>query len=260
MESQSEKLDRAIRFYLGGLDSRTAAKEAGVHKDTLLHRMRKQGIARRTLSEAALLKSNTLTITPALVELIDGLMLGDGSIKKRSPSACIVLANKNKGFIDSTDTKLKALGIFSNIRLYRNTYYYLQTPYYPALCAQFDRWYPGGVKKVPEDVIVTPLSVQIWYMGDGNLSGTRCPGTGNVSYYVRISTDSFTLVEQNTLIKKLAATGVTASVANSKNGRYMLRIKARHLDYFYAFMGEPICDSMRYKWDMLNKAPIKYKA
>lgn len=36
-----------------------------------------------------------------------------------------------------------------------------------------DRYYPDGVKAVPRDLKLTPISTLLWYLGDGNLAYSR---------------------------------------------------------------------------------------
>lgn len=63
----------------------------------------------------------------------------------------------------------------------------------PLTREQRGRWYPNGIKVVPEDLVLTPIVAAHWFMGDGSsrwntVKGTR---TGSVSCY--FAANSFTL-------------------------------------------------------------------
>jgi len=59
-------------------------------------------------------------------------------------------------------------------------------------------WYPNGIKCVPEDIELTPLSCLYWYLEDGSpdLTNQRIKG-------IVFSTPGFTKSENKNLVNKL---------------------------------------------------------
>jgi hypothetical protein len=124
------------------------------------------------------------------LEIIVGSLLGDGSIKKKyhhncrfSKPQCVkfkeyldwhfiklypystklykgytdrIIINSNKKIINykTGDKKLK--------------YYCLGTIAHPVFTKLREKWYPNGVKVVPCDLKLTPLTIAIWYCDDGS--------------------------------------------------------------------------------------------
>lgn len=68
-----------------------------------------------------------------------------------------------------------------------------------------ERWYPNGVKAIPTDLDLTPISITSWFEGDG--CTTRLRGR---EYYVRatLCTQGFTDEEVRLLADKLKHVGV----------------------------------------------------
>lgn len=63
----------------------------------------------------------------------------------------------------------------------------------------YRRWYPNGKKHVPEDLVLTPLTVAHWFCGDGTSSYR--PNNGGI--IVSFATDCFTFDECEVLAYKL---------------------------------------------------------
>lgn len=87
----------------------------------------------------------------------------------------------------------------------------LRVPAYVELRELRQRWYPNGVKCVPEDVRLTAASVADWVSGDG---------TGNSAGGLILCTDGFTEQDVRHLICRLRETfGVRARTVFSGGGR-----------------------------------------
>jgi DNA modification methylase len=83
--------------------------------------------------------------------------------------------------------------------------WYTQTKFHPDIYEQYQRWSPNGVKDVPEDIELTPITVLLWYLGDGSLSNAN----SNNSRTCYFSTNSFSLhAIHNILTPKLNAIGI----------------------------------------------------
>jgi hypothetical protein len=119
-----------------------------------------------------------------MLEVFDGHMLGDGYIDKPCsptvPGARFGIHQKYRqfaewiaGVFDGCDIKLKDKSQYD--KRTGKTYYYCigRSLHHPDIRRQYDRWYPNGKKTIPSDVRLTPMSVMVWYLGDGTLERSR---------------------------------------------------------------------------------------
>lgn len=118
-------------------------------------------------------------ITQRQHEIIEGLMLGDGSLSRRKCSHNPVLRVQrslsdeiynqwlNQEFYDSLKCHLSDYAILDNRtnRTYSSTV--LRTEASSMLIPYYKRWYPGDCKCIPDDLILTPLTMAIWFADDG---------------------------------------------------------------------------------------------
>jgi len=128
-----------------------------------------------------------------LVELLDGLLLGDGSIIKQG---MFMMHQKQSrvGWLEQVQRLFALTGCGSTIKplkekssviegreVVQAPSSHIYTPQYVEIKKQRKRWYPEGVKKLPPDVHVTPFSVAHWFSGDGsyNTNGTLVFNTQN---------------------------------------------------------------------------------
>lgn len=201
-------IDAVIAGYTSGISTNSLAQQFGVGRSTILDRLRKAGVTIRSASEwqekSIGLASDKLE---QLVEVVDGLMLGDGNLS-RSGGLRIDQSNIRRGWIEDIKMRLNELGVQSIIdnvnrpaRTRRDGHLLppysgcaLRTPAYAELQRMHARWYPCGIKRVPDDVRITPVSVAGWVSGDG--TGTKVGG-------LVLCTDSFTIREVNFLVRRL---------------------------------------------------------
>lgn len=117
-------------------------------------------------------------MTEELVEFIDGHMLGDGWIEKpQSPWATrLGIRQKHQDFAKYLSIPFQKYGLFikkkepfdkRTEKIYIN--YWGRTFTHPDFLKQYRRWYPEGIKNIPEDCCFTKKSILLWYLGDGNI-------------------------------------------------------------------------------------------
>jgi len=164
------------------LNQGMSAKEASVFLQEkpwiVSQRLKELGI-RRSIKEALLIKPSrpSKALTNHELEALDGFLLGDGSISKcSSKSARLSLTVKHEefgryllSFFDRYNPKGRQR--FVNSKRYKTvlSQWSGETKSDGCFLEQRNRWYPQGSKIVPKDVILTPLSVMLWYLGDGCL-------------------------------------------------------------------------------------------
>jgi hypothetical protein len=117
-------------------------------------------------------------------EVLEGLMLGDGCLYRRRPTHTPYLkvsrATRDLGYLEWTADFFKdfmARPVSSGSRCDArtgNTYYgsSLTTRRCKVFREPYERWYGSGMKRVPKDVLLTPVSMAVWFADDGNVRST----------------------------------------------------------------------------------------
>jgi hypothetical protein len=118
---------------------------------------------------------------------------------------------------------------------------------HPDFYKQYQRWYRfrNGkfIKSVPTDVRITPVSVMMWYLGDGSVVHPKDDSTINL----RLSTDGFTKDEVDYLVTKLEEIGISCH----RNTSNRIMIDASGIPAFFDFIGRksPV-SCYDYKFDL----------
>lgn len=236
------------------------------------HRLRRHGDPNAFAPNGVRAREVRHAAYPALTDvqqsIIDGSLLGDGYISKNGTSNA-----KNSSFVkkqkrtfrdklewlydkllpysvnihDNTD---KRPG-HSNGTITRGTNDAVRLPIsimYTSQHAIFNqyrkRWYtPEGIKTVPRDLLLTPLTVAVWYMDDGSNS----PGFNHAF----LSTNGFTREECVFLCDKLQLLGIGCNIKPDGQGKPVIRIDSRWYGNFID-MVRPyfLFPSMQYKVSM----------
>jgi len=108
-----------------------------------------------------------------------------------------------------------------------------QTLMHPDINSQAVRWYsgPNQTKKIPTDVRITPISVMLWYLGDGSFHYEE---KGNMSV-LRLATCSFDRNDlEQIVISKLKSHNIDCYVDDYKND---IHVRSESIKYFFNFIG-----------------------
>lgn len=175
---------------------------------------------------------NHVFVSRELVETIDGLLLGDGHINKKSLSSARIVIGQHatlhhgdhRPWVHSLQGQLATLGLDSSLNSIRGRQnltirglpakegdkVVLTTRAYCELLPQHKRWYrPAStekwgagkrrwIKRLPNDLQLTPSVLALWFMGDGsNTAGRRG------SRDIRLATDDFSPDEVEALVGHL---------------------------------------------------------
>ncbi len=140
-------------------------------------------------------------LTDRQYQITTGLLLGDANCSRSGTNPHIDVKNTNRKFLEWVNEEY---GIISNgISLSRtaedsarslqntispntvaegcNDVYRLTTRSHPEF-EEFREWYETGEKRFPEDLILTPLIVKVWYVCDGSLwMNEGCTGRVSIS-------------------------------------------------------------------------------
>lgn len=213
-----------------------AAKEGRVY-DWVRRRLCRQGVLLRSSAEGVHLAKRAPPVeeTRALRELVDGLLLGDGSIECGRYGARLRLGQcaDHRDWVKQVQQLFEGAGVICGVRdalpetpariwgkVYRRQgTCKLTTRSYAFLKDQRERWYPHGSKRVPKDVLLTPLSLAHWYAGDGTVG---CKG-----YHAKFCTDGFPEQDVLFLIRRLHEVFGWSPVHEERNRILLCRFEDR---------------------------------
>jgi hypothetical protein len=196
-----------VRQYEEGKTASEIAREHSCSVWSVLKRLRDTGIEIEKNPKARFL-AEPKTIDFAFQEIVDGLMLGDGSISKKNIMR-VEQANKRLGWLEQLKHQLELVGCDSKLLPLKqrekkwivdhwsqqSASTLLYTPSYKECKEQRKRWYPDGTKQIPGDLKLTPIVVSHWFAGDG---------TYNTNGTLTFCTQNFTEAEVKGLVKLLA--------------------------------------------------------
>lgn len=137
---------------------------------------------------------NKLELNDIDKEIIDGLLLGDGSMSEYSKvSSRLTFGFKFKescqDIINALPT-IKFSPIWESTGKYKS--YHVKSSYYPLFLLENKRWYNDRIKIIPHDIRITPISCYWWFIGDGYVHAPN----------IFIATDCFSENDLNILIQK----------------------------------------------------------
>lgn len=214
---------------------------------TIYKYSKKLGLKTRDQSEARRewdddpMNYNISYLSENVIELIDGFLLGDGCIRINKINIiktgrltcgveyeefCKYFSNIFKIYkmcAKSTKHKKMKSGIL----------WYSYSKFHPDLYLQYQRWYKYRdgkfIKSVPTDVRITPISVMMWYLGDGSLVTSE----DNSTVMLRLSTDGFTKDEVEYLVIKLKELGIECH----RNNDNRIMVNSKGIPAFFDFIG-----------------------
>lgn len=126
-------------------------------------------------------------IDSEILEIIEGLLLGDGNISKPNSGNCVFRVSMiNREFLEWLNAKLgwlstgiklsKTAEQSSNNGLVENgnpdnysDVWRLNTVAHPKF-NEYRDWYDSGEKRYPENLELTPQKLEMWYISDGHLN------------------------------------------------------------------------------------------
>jgi hypothetical protein len=102
------------------------------------------------------------------------------------------------------------------------------------------RFYRENRKVVPEDLVLTPQSLAVWFMDDGSRKSNQCRG-------LYLNTQSFTVSEVNLLRSMMrSSVGVETTVRCQSDG-LQIYIPSHSVTDVIAYIYDEVIPSMRYK-------------
>ena len=166
--SNDEMVDKFRELYGKGLSLREIAIHYDVSKLSVIKCFKKHRIETRSNSESIGILQKDIAILEHECEFIYGMLLGNGSLKRKKYTAYLRYACLHKEAIEFLAQELSRLE--ANYR-YRKSlqreWYEIRTMSYMCLAYIHDQWYTNG-KNMPNDFKLTPEACYWWYVGDGD--------------------------------------------------------------------------------------------
>jgi len=194
-------------------------------------------------------------LTSEQIEIVDGLLLGDGSLEMRGKTPKISLTTIQKEWANSVMNRLPFSFRFhtqparirktkTGVIINSKETYQIQSKVDVSLGNFYARWYPKD-KIIPNDLVITPIVMREWFCGDG--STTRDENRVKLTF----CTDGFNLNDCEILAAKIfSQTGVKISIRLlHKNPRlYVSKIKSVNLLLDFMKQNTEILPCFLYKW------------
>lgn len=190
-----------------------------------------------------------INLTQYELEVIQGCLLGDGSLSIKGKSSCFMYGSSNYDHTYYIWKLLKSLMTprFKNgpveSKIYDKrtgktyTRYEIRTKSNITFYNLRVKWYPDGIKIVPNDLQLTNTVILLWYIGDGSLDKQHG--------YIKLCTDSFDTKSLELLNSQLQD---FKSWINYNNNRIF--IKRIHCEKFLNHIGDCPIDTYKHKWEL----------
>lgn len=138
-------------------------------------------------------------------QILDGLMLGDGTLEPyKATSARLAVRRQvkheeyNRWILSVTKENLVWSApkyhhsqTLLDGRVVQGRQHCIRTQRMRGLAVWRQRWYPSGVKIVPRDLLLTPLTMAVWLMDDGALGFSKQRSGGKVCPKITFHTNGF---------------------------------------------------------------------
>lgn len=199
--------------------------------------------------------SNTpIVLSQEEKEFIDGALLGDGHITKpKGRSSQFSYVTSKQTHAEYVYQKLKRLAVgeclngptkslvFDKRTNKTYTSYRFRSVSNITFFELRNRWYPDGNKVIPNDVVLSPITTLIWYLGDGSLMKAKR------SYYIKLSTNGFQKENVESVLFPQISTYNPSFVYATKS-QWWVYIPRRNIDKFLKFIGDCPVSEYDYKW------------
>ncbi len=230
-----------ISNYLAGIPVPKIAAQYRCSVQTIYNRLRQAGTKPNRDGSSHVLNYARSYLDEFRRRFLDGLLLGDGCIRRQrdDANAFLSLGFKHKEVRDYFVAPFLCYNPwFSHKEPFR-----AETKRHPDFTKQHNRWYPGGIKTVPSDLQLDPLVCFNWFIGDGNYH--------QVKRYIRLSIHCFQENEKERLVTLLDRLGFRASLHSDGQLSLTKASSSKFLQYMLV-AGQPVPICYRYKFGETN--------
>lgn len=233
LNSEKDMANKFQELYQKGLSQREISKLFKVSIVPVTRIFQKYEIPIRSNSEALGILQKDVQLDEQETQIIEGLLLGSGFIKRKKYTAYLQYPCLHKEVIEDIAQKLHRLE--TNYRFRKNPqreWYQIRTMSYMCLADLHDQWYHEKIKRMP-DLELTPESCYWWYIGDGS--------TAPEALKLFIGTDNI-----DALLKKIPVKTTWYKAHNQFPTVYIAEPKDRIK--FLEYIGPCRHSSCSYKW------------
>ena len=224
------KEQEIIGKYLGGLSMPQLALIYGVAHQSIDKLLKKNKVQKRSKKESLSIRfANYSKVSNELLEKINGWLLGDGSVYWRDSSqASFEHGSKHFEYVEYIKNCFAKENIKCNVRKIfskkAKTYFWLLTTQRTIQFKELrDKWYPLGIKIIPQDLKITPSVMKFWIMDDGSLD--------KIDNILSLHTCAFKTEECHKLIEKIKYCFGEIKASVILDGRQYSRININRLSY-----------------------------
>lgn len=194
------------------------------------------------------------------LSLLDGLLLGDGSLwlpsplgKRRTCNSYYRQSSVSLDWLlllkqDALAAGLRATTRHDRIHVCKDgrmsDIWWLQIQAHPFFTEQASRWYPQRHKVCPTDVRLDRVSLTHWYLGDGTLKASN-----HTRRYSMLCTEGFAPDQVLTLVERLREMFGPCVNPQIRRKSFNIAFTYEGTDRFLDYLGPPPCPSLAYKWD-----------
>lgn len=185
-------------------------------------------------------------------EVLIGALLGDGSMEQKkdthSPIFCYLSSSKQHvEFVRSylphlcTETykdSCKESKCFDKRTQKTYTRFYFKTKSLKDYKELYSSFYKDKIKVVPRNIEITPLTLLVWYLGDGSINKKH----GGITLH----TDGFSTSDVAILVEKLEQFNAKIYIKEDKYP--LIRIPRYKVKDFLNYIGESPFEDYAYKW------------
>ncbi len=255
-KTEQEFADYLIESYKTNTIPEIAVK-LGVSTETIQeHYFPKYRIKKRSSGESLYLKTKPANLTKLELEIINGMLLGDGSLyvnkKFKFKNAVLsytchymeVLNDVRYKVLERLGWHLKTSSYIDKRTNKRYTNYTIVSRAFPEFTTLKNKWYPNGIKIVPRDIMLTPETCYWWYLGDGS--------SGDSS--LMLCTNGFTEDDVEFLVSKMPVECTYYTTQKPIISINKLEKRRKFLDYIGPCRNEHLC--YNHRW-VINNGKMK---
>ena len=245
------------KYIVENLSQQKVADYFNVSIDTIRRNLRMYNIPSHTNKDWVV--HEPIELSQRQYEIINGALLGDGSVikPKNGLNTYFSYASKSEEHVRAVCTELEDYVSPGFYYKYEEIYdkrtnksysrYSFRTQTNPTFTEIYNTWYKDNIKIVPKNLVLTPLTCLIWYLGDGTLA--KHPT--KTKDHILLCTDSFTKEDiEKYLLPQLSNFSATLV----EHGYNQYRIHIPHI-------GPCPVKDYEHKWNVqeYKRKPLRYE-
>lgn len=246
-------------YWVDGMTQQEIANKFGVHLTTVSAWFRKHALrSRQGKHTREFFPKNHVDLSETALEFLDGYLLGDGHLERSSCAARIAHTTSSKALLMWLVNKIESYGIMCPTGITSAEYMRKGNPFtsyrakslsYGELKEVAGRFYPNGQRAIPRDLRITPFSMLVEYLGDGEMWNQK-----RSSAQIQLCTDSSPEEDVRWLAEQLQERGFSAKYYASRN---RVRINSCSVADFLDYIGpcpDRLIADLGHRWNPIFRS------